>query len=106
MQQYNGRYYEDLIIGEYEYIVNGVVLISTLNELNNTYSNQQSHSIDSNTLMKNQNRPICTDCAVNERRLGAGFEDPIRDYYGKMIVKKMTHNDQEAIKIKIRMTGS
>lgn len=105
IQQFNGRYYEDLIIGEYEYKVNGVVVISTLNELNNNYSNQRSHSIDSNTLMTNNNRPICTDCTTNERRLGAGFEDPVQDSYGTMIVKKTTVGSQEAIKIKTRRTG-
>lgn len=105
IQQFNGRYYEDLIIGEYEYKVNGIVVISTLNELNNNYSNQRSHSIDSNTLLTNENRPKCTNCTVNEKRLGAGFEDPVRDSYGTMIVKKTTQNGLEAIQIKTRLSG-
>lgn len=105
VQQYNGRYYEDLIIGEYEYIVNGVVVISTLNELNNTYSNQCSHSIDGNTLIKKTTKPVCNDCLPNEKRLRLGFEDPVQDSYGTMIVKKIMVGTQEAIKIKTRRSG-
>ncbi|CAM4366458.1 DUF6705 family protein [Flavobacterium terrigena] len=105
MQQFNGRYYEDLIIGEYEYKVNDVIVISTLSELNNNYSNQSSHSIAGSSIMNNNNRPICTNCTVNEKRLRTGFEDPVRDSYGTMIVKKTTQNGLEAIQIKTRLSG-
>ncbi|MFN4313275.1 MAG: DUF6705 family protein [Chitinophagaceae bacterium] len=33
VQQYNGECYEDLIIGEYQYIVNGVEKVNTLSKL-------------------------------------------------------------------------
>ena len=107
VQQYNGRYYEDLIIGEYEYQVNGIMKISTLNKLNNNYSNQRSHSISGNSIINNNNnnRPICNDCIANEKRLRTGFEDPLRDSYGTMILKKTTHLGIEAIQIKIRLSG-
>ncbi len=51
IQQYNSRYYEDLIIGEYEHKINGVVVNSSLNLLGVVYNNQRNHSIDSNTLI-------------------------------------------------------
>lgn len=105
IMQFNGRYYEDLIIGEYEYIVDGVILISTLDELDNVYSNQRSHSIDGNSLIENHHKPTCSDCALNELRLRSGFEDPLQGSYGIMIVRKTMVGSQEAIKIKTRRTG-
>ena len=103
--QYNGRYYEDLIIGEYEYKVDGIVVISTLDELDNVYSNQRSHSIESNSLIENHHKPPCNDCAVNELRLRASIEDPLQDSYGTMVVRKVMVGSQEAIKIKTRRSG-
>lgn len=40
--QYNGRYYEDLIIGEYQYIENGIERVNTLSQINTVYNDQRS----------------------------------------------------------------
>ena len=106
VNQYNGRYYEDLIIGEYQYIKNGIEKINTLSEINTSYSNQRIHNIAGNSLIKNTSRPVCNDCVVNEKRLRMGFTEPMCGLYGTMIVRKITQGGQEAIKIKTRMEGS
>ena len=58
IQQYNGKYYEDLIIGEYQYIENGIEKINTLSEINITYLDQGFHSISNNYLPIIQNHLI------------------------------------------------
>ncbi len=105
IRQYNRAYYEDLIIGEYEYKVNNVVLISTLSEINTIYPNQREHNIDGNSLIKKTTKPTCDDCLNDEKRLELGFIDPILDSYGYMIVKKTTQNGQEAIRIRTKREG-
>lgn len=56
VQQYNGRYYEDLIIGEYQYIENGIEKANTLNQINTVYNDQRSHNIDGNLIVDNNFR--------------------------------------------------
>ena len=106
IRQYNRAYYEDLIIGEYEYKVNNVALISTLSEINTIYPNQPAqHNIGGNSLIKKTTKPICADCLNDEKRLELGFQDPILDSYGYMIIKKTTQNGQEAIRIRTKREG-
>jgi hypothetical protein len=106
--QYNGRYYEDLIIGEYQYIENGVEKINTLSEINTVFSNQRRHSISGNSLIKKTSKPPCNECLPNEKRLSCGFEDEPLDLYGYIIIRKspIAIEEQETIKVKIRMEGS
>ena len=76
IMQYNGKYYEDLMIGEYEYKVNNVTILSTLTNLNTIYTNQYfGHGISGNLIIDNQSRPPCADCAYNEKRLRLKFYD-------------------------------
>ena len=103
--EYNGKYYEDLIIGEYEYKVNGVVIISTLADLNTAYQHQRRHKLWGNTMLKRSSRPICNDCGLDERRLSLTFSDPTTVTYGTMLVRKILQGGQNAVKIFIRSTG-
>lgn len=48
VMQYNREYYEDLIIGEYEYTVNGLIVMNTLPEIDIVYNNQRQHNIGGN----------------------------------------------------------
>ncbi|HLO72803.1 MAG TPA: DUF6705 family protein [Flavobacterium sp.] len=102
VQQYNGEYYEDLIIGEYQYIENGIVKVNTLSELNTVYSNQRVHKIDSNFLVGNNFKLFpCTSCLTNEKRLYTSIMDPISKRYADLIMRRTTENGQEVMKIKI-----
>lgn len=103
--QYNTQYYEDLIIGEYQYIENGVEKVNTLSTINNNYSNQILHSIAGNSILNNENKPPCNDCEEFESRLRLMFTEPNSELYGQMIVRKIMIGSQEAIKIIIRKTG-
>jgi hypothetical protein len=100
--QYNGKYYEDLIIGEYQYIENGIEKINTLNEINITYSDQAFHKIASNLLVNNNFRLLpCTDCLINEKRLHSLIMDPISKKYADLIMRRTSENNQEIMKIVI-----
>ena len=103
VKTYNGSYYEDLLIGEYQYMVNGVTIINTLSDLNTVYPNQIRHQIDGNIILINTNRPLCTDCALNEKRVMLSFSDT--ESYGTMVVRRIMQGGKQAIKIKIRKVG-
>jgi len=100
--QYNSQYYEDLIIGEYQYIENGIEKINTLNEINNVYIEQRFHKIDSNFLVNNNFKLFpCLDCFTNEKRLYASIFDPSTNSYADIVIRKTILNSQEVIKINI-----
>jgi hypothetical protein len=102
VQQYNGRFYEDLIIGEYQYIENGIEKINSLSELGTVYNNQRVHNIDGNFLVYNNERAWkCTQCLTGENRLSTALRDPSSDRFAKMIIRRIAIGSQQAIHIKI-----
>lgn len=107
VMQFNGKYYEDLIVGEYEYKVGGVTQISTLANIDVVYPNQKGtgHGIAGNSLLKKTNRPICNECTTNEKRLRLGFDDPTTTVYGNILIQKIVHLGQPAIKVIIYAEG-
>jgi hypothetical protein len=105
VMQYNSQYYEDMIIGEYQYIENGIEKVNTLSLINNNYPNQILHNIAGNSVISNANKPFCNDCEEFEKRLRLMFTDPYSKHYGQMIVRKIMLGSQEAIKINMRKTS-
>jgi hypothetical protein len=102
IQQYNGSYYEDLIIGEYQYIQNGIQKINCLSEISTVYNNQKLHNIDGNAIINNNERVWkCPLCPVGENRLRTTIKDPTTDRYAKMIIRRVAVGSQQAIHIKI-----
>ncbi|AWM15015.1 hypothetical protein DI487_14905 [Flavobacterium sediminis] len=102
--QFNGRYYEDVIIGEYQYIENGVEKVSTIDELNQNYSNYNKYNIVGNILINNNNFRYwrCFDCISNEIRLMLTINDDLSQRFAYLILRRATDlAGQEIIKIKI-----
>lgn len=102
VQQYNGRYYEDLIIGEYQYIENGIEKVNTLPEINITYNNQGIHNISGNLIVDNNFRMWkCPACPVNEKRFHGSIMDATTERYAYITMRKTNELGQEVMKIKI-----
>jgi hypothetical protein len=98
-----GIYFQDLLIGEYQYIENGVDKTNTLTSLNTNYANKMSHHIDGNSIIDKTNKPQCLDCLATEKRIRMSFTDPIRHLGGSLIVRRITAGGQPAIKIFLKM---
>jgi hypothetical protein len=102
-----GDYYEDLIIGEYQYIKNGEEKINTLSNLNITLQSDRLHNISGNTIITDPSDMNCTDCTLGERRLYVGFigfDEFENQLSGDIYIKKTTVNGQEAIRINLHYT--
>ena len=98
---YNQSYYEDMIVGEMQYRVNGVDLFNSLSKINIVYPNQEAlHSIDGNYVLLNHNKPECYDCAPNEKRLSLFFSDGRSS--GDVIIQRITVGGNPAIKFEPR----
>lgn len=102
VQQYNGEYYEDLIIGEYQYVANGVEKVNTLSKIDTVYNNQRRHSIDGNIIMHNNDRMWqCPECTVGEKRLNASIKDISTSRFASIYMRRMVENGQEIMKVRI-----
>lgn len=96
-----GTFYEDLIIGEYQYIENGDMKVNTLSNLTQTLPFNRRHTIAGNFIVTDPSYWNCYDCSLGERRLDVRFDDPINNLSGSMLIKKTTVAGQEAIRIEI-----
>lgn len=104
--KHTGYSYEDVLVGGYEYKVNNVTLVSTLSDINTNYSNLIDHKIVSFGLMNNDFYPVCNDCSVGEKRVIAMFSEPSSSLKGRLLIQKIIHHNQEAIKITLRSAGT
>ena len=102
IDHFNSKYYEDVLIGGYEYRVGNTTIISNLDEINTPFLNPFEKSIAGNTVVNNNGYPPCSDCVVGEKRLNLMFSELPTNIYGKIIIRKIEVSGQEAIKIIIR----
>jgi len=102
VMQYNGSFYEDFLVGEYQYIENGVEKVNTLANININYYNQSFHKIQGNSLIRAKNRPKCVECDdLDGLRVRLGMNDPISGRYCDLIIRKDFVSGVEVIKINI-----
>ena len=68
----------DVVIGEIKYIENNVLKVNTLSHLNSNVS-FSDHVIYGFVLFDNHNKPVCSTCYSNQKRLMASFQDPLNN---------------------------
>ena len=103
-----GSYHQDVLVGEYQFINNGVELVNTLSNINNTSNNQSDYKMWGSMIYTTPFWLNCTDCAPNEKRVHLGFGDlnsAITKLTASMTLKKTTVGGQEAIKAYIGYPG-
>jgi hypothetical protein len=94
----NNRYTEDVIAGEYQYIVNGVVKANTLNRFNLYTANEvHKHSISGNNIFPAT--AYCSDCAPNEEHFYTYLYDQDAKCDALFDVKRIVQNGKQAIRI-------
>jgi len=93
---FDEEYYEDLMIGEYQYIENGIEKINTLSLLNQNLG--YDHEISGNTILKSCYSMPEGDCIEGEKRVRLGLSDAITLHSAVMILKRRVINGRQAIK--------
>lgn len=94
------NFYEDILVGEYRYNVNGIDKVNTLSNLNNNHINQYLYNIGGSILIDKY--PVIP----GSRRIEMYFRDPERDYLNKSIrIKHIDSPGNLPDKIEIKWTG-
>lgn len=103
IKQSNGSHYEDLIVGEYQYVENGTERINTLSNLNVTYSNEfLKHSIaGSSVIPSNTFLWTCQQCNASEKVLRTTFRDKISDRSADFFIRRKISSGQDILQVKI-----
>lgn len=98
MSSAGGQYYFDDLIGEYQYIKNGVEKVNTLYKLNTNFSDVRNHSISGNLIIT-LGGVGCNDCQPGEKAIRGGLVDGSSNYTADLIIRRIIVNGQPAIKI-------
>ncbi len=96
--QYNTKFYQDVLAGEIRFKKNGVTYFDNLNKLNLNLPNKYLHDICGNSLIENDTRPVCEDCSANQFRARLIFFGRNNICGGYVILQKIIENGQEKIK--------
>ncbi len=96
---FNGKDYQDKLVGEYKYIVNGLEVINTLPNINNT--NTAKHAISGRRIINNNQSIVCDDCGTGERRVELYFDDPERIYLNSSIILRYLLNETSPEKLQV-----
>jgi hypothetical protein len=77
----NISYYTDLLVGEYQYIENGIEKVNTLNQINTDFGSSaidmRNYNLHENSCIYfASNKPKCNECVQNEKRLKMNLSEP------------------------------
>ena len=100
MSSVNGRYFEDLIIGAYKYVENGVQKVNTLGSLMLNLENGWNYPINGSLILDGKELG-CDECADTEKRLRVSISDDQVSRIGNLDIRRIIHNGQQAIKVEL-----
>jgi hypothetical protein len=103
--QSKGYYYKDLIVGEFQYVKNGVELNNTLANIAVNYTDEEANHIITGYTIIIGTQLGCKDCSPTEKRLRLGFVDNKSPNIAGIDIRKIYVNGKEAIKVKIWWDG-
>lgn len=97
------NFYEDLLVGEYQLIINGVEKVNTLANINLNHSVADDYNLVSITKTKRIKYGNCTECSTDEYRLLMFLKEPSRRQYDGLsndfLLRKFTENGVEKLKV-------
>lgn len=98
--------YIDLLAGEYQYFLNNVEMVNTMNNLSND-SSVYCNNIRGHSFIRSSDFPMCLDCDSSERRVELSFRDPERPLINATIVLRyINSNGVEKIQATLYPTSS
>lgn len=106
----NNHFYDDDLVGEYQYIENGVEKINTLSNLYEEYSDSYNYNICSRFLRHKSAPPKCVECSAGEKTLGLIFNEPSRRHLEgeryDFVIRRFTENNHTKLKLWFIATGN
>ena len=100
---HSNNFYEDELIGEYQYIENGIEKVNTLDNFMTEYEDCSDYNLYAYTLQRKNSIPKCNECADDEKRLVLAINEPsLRHLSGlrdEFILRHYVENGVEKLKV-------
>lgn len=99
-------FYIDYLIGEFQYIENGVEKANTLSNLDINHTDISDYNIVSLGKVDLTGFPKCNDCPAGTVRISMMFDEPANDdvtLLGAFVMRKVVENGVEKIKVQFQM---
>ena len=102
------NFYEDMLIGEYKYVENGVEIVNSLARLQDITIIGFSHYLTGVRIMHKNHPPHkCESCTNEERRVSVYIRDPEIPLMGmQIILRHIVENNVEKLEGHVMGTGS
>jgi hypothetical protein len=98
----DGSYIYDTLIGEYFYKQNNIIITNTLADINNTSITVNSHKISGYSILHKYDNPHCDTCTTSERRTQLIISHPTeKDVMGYLTLRHIVDNGVEKLEAKI-----
>lgn len=91
----SGRgYFEDMLIGGYQYIKNGVEKVNTFSNLNTDFSDPWDYNIVGKSMQPGKTaNPLCNDCAITDKKVVRLYlTDPLNHLDAELYLRYMGNN--------------
>lgn len=104
-------FYQDILVGEYRYIENGIEKINTLPNLLVEYENPYFYNLAGSIISK----PVpgipgaCSNCGPNDVKVQLSFDEPNREVFGyspRMVFHHYVENGIEKVKMGFSAGGN
>jgi hypothetical protein len=100
-----GYYYQDLIVGEFQFIKDGLELNNTLANINVNYTDEEMNHIIKGHMILTGTQWGCPDCSPTEKRLRVRWSDNKSKNTSIIDIRKTTVNGVPALKVFITSGG-
>lgn len=102
----NANFYEDLLVGEFKYVENGVVIADYLADMNSG-NLSRDRNIRGNSIIYRGWFPRCDACPNDELRVRLHFTDPERQFRATLVLRHGIQwwNQQEYIEARLFVSG-
>jgi hypothetical protein len=101
-------YYADYLVGEFQYVKDGVEKANTLSNLNINHNKIYDYNMFSVTFLKKNSFPKCDVCSLTDKRLSMEFDEPANDDYmlsANFVIRHVVENGVEKLKVQFVMTA-
>lgn len=104
-----GEFFTDYLIGEFQYVEDGIEKANTLSNINVNHSSIFDYNMYSIAFVKKFAFPVCNDCTLADKRLVMHFDEPANDdslLDANFIMRHVIENGVEKLKVQFIMISS
>ncbi|QCE40959.1 DUF6705 family protein [Psychroserpens sp. NJDZ02] len=110
IEGYLANYFIDELIGEYQYIENGIKKVNTLENIDQKLIGDSDYNLYAYSLMWPNTYPQCDECAVDEKRMVMAINEQSKRHLtglsDQFVIRRYFDNEIEKLKVWFILSGN